>query len=147
MKHYFSRRVRAVLIIAVLLAVVLAVVTGVTGKDIPKMLVQSVMAPLRASVSRMQDQAEQLYSYMFRYEALAAENAALKEKLAQMEDDARKADSMARENDRLKDLLELKGAHEDYVTVGAYVIAWESTDWNNTITVNRGTSAGISTGM
>ena len=60
MKHYFSRRVRAVLIIAVLLAVVLAVVTGVTGKDIPKMLVQSVMAPLRASVSRMQDQAEKL---------------------------------------------------------------------------------------
>ena len=48
MKHYFSRRVRAVLIIAVLLAVVLAVVSGVTGKDIPKMLVQSVMTPLRA---------------------------------------------------------------------------------------------------
>ena len=147
MKHYFSRRVRAVLIIAVLLAVVLAVVTGVTGKDIPKMLVQSVMAPLRASVSQMQDQAEQLYSYMFRYEALAAENAALKEKLAQMEDEARKADSTARENDRLKALLGLKSQHEDYVTVDAYVIAWESSDWNNTLTVNRGTSAGISTGM
>ena len=147
MKHYFSRRVRAVLIIAVLLAVVLAVVSGVTGKDIPKMLVQSVMTPLRASVSRLQDQAEQLYSYMFRYEALAAENAALKEKLAQMEDDARKADSMARENDRYKDLLNLKGAHEDYELVDAYVIAWESTDWNNTLTVNRGTSAGIDTNM
>ena len=147
MKHYFSRRVRAVLIIAVLLAVVLAVVTGVTGKDIPKMLVQSVMTPLRASVSRMQDQAEQLYSYMFRYEALAAENAALKEKLAQMEDDARKADSFSRENDRLKALLGLKSQHADYVPVDAYVIAWESSDWNNTLTVNRGTSAGIDTGM
>ena len=32
MKHYFSRRIRAVLIIAVLLAVVLAVVSSVTGK-------------------------------------------------------------------------------------------------------------------
>lgn len=147
MKHYFSRRVRAVLVIAVLLAVVLAVVSGVTGKNIPAMVVQSIQAPLRTGVSRLRDQAEQLYGYMFRYEALAAENEALKEQLAQMEDDARKADSQARENDRLRALLELKDTHEDYVLVDAYVIAWESTDWNNTLTINRGTAAGIDAGM
>ena len=147
MKHYFSRRVRTVLVIAVLLAVILAVVSGVTGKNIPAIAVQSVMTPLRTAISRMRDQAEQLYSYMFRYEALAAENEALKERLSQMEDDARKADSVARENDRLKALLELKDAHEDYVLVDAYVIAWESTDWDNTITINRGTTAGIDAGM
>ena len=147
MKHYFSRRVRTVLVIAVLLAVVLAVVSGVTGKNIPAIAVQSVMTPLRTGVSRLRDQAEQLYSYMFKYEALAAENEALKEQLAQMEDDARKADSVARENDRLKALLELKDAHEDYELVDAYVIAWESSDWNNTITINQGTAAGINAGM
>ena len=147
MRHYFSRRIRAVLIIAVLLAVVLAVVSGVTGKNYPAMVVQGVMTPLRAAVSRMRDQAEQLYSYMFKYEALAAENAMLKEQLAQMEDDARKADSVSRENDRLRSLVALKDTHEDYVLVDAYVIAWESSDWNNTITVNRGTSGGINTGM
>ena len=147
MRHYFSRRIRTVLIIAVLLAVVLAVVSGVTGKNYPAMVVQGVMTPLRAAVSRMRDQAEQLYSYMFKYEALAAENAMLKEQLAQMEDDARKADSVSRENDRLRSLVALKDTHEDYVLVDAYVIAWESSDWNNTITVNRGTSGGINTGM
>jgi len=147
MKHYFSRRVRAVLIIAVLLAVVLAVASSVTGKNLPAIAVQSVMTPLRTAVSRMRDQAEQLYSYMFKYEALAAENAALKEQLSQMEDDARKADSQSRENDRLRALLQLKSSHEDYVMVDAYVIAWESTDWNNTITINRGTAAGIHAGM
>jgi len=147
MKHYFSRRVRAVLIIAVLLAVVLAVASSVTGKNLPAIAVQSVMTPLRTAVSRMRDRAEQLYSYMFKYEALAAENAALKEQLSQMEDDARKADSQSRENDRLRALLQLKSSHEDYVMVDAYVIAWESTDWNNTITINRGTAAGIHAGM
>ena len=101
MKHYFSRRVRTVLVIAVLLAVVLAVVSGVTGKNIPAVAVQSVMTPLRTAISRMRDQAEQLYSYMFRYEALAAENEALKERLSQMEDDARKADSVDRKSTRL----------------------------------------------
>ena len=147
MKHYFSRRVRAVLIIAVLLAVVLAVVSGVTGKNYPAMAVQSVMTPLRTAVSRMRDQAEQIYSYMFKYEALAAENAALKEQISQMEDEARKADSVSRENDRLRALVALKSTHEDYVLVDAYVIAWESSDWNNTITINRGTAAGIDAGM
>ena len=147
MKHYFSRRVRAVLIIAVLLAVALAVVSGVTGKNYPAMAVQGIMTPLRTAVSRMRDQAEQLYSYMFKYEALAAENAALKEQLAQMEDEARKADSVSRENDRLRALVQLKDTHEDYVLVDAYVIAWESSDWNNTLTINRGTSGGIDTGM
>ena len=147
MKHYFSRRVRAVLIIAVLLAVVLAVVTGVTGKDIPKMLVQSVMTPLRTSVSRLQDQAEQLYSYMFRYEALKAENEMLQEQLSQMEDDARLADSVQRENQRLRQLLQLTSTHVDYKLVDAYIIGWSSTDWNNTCTINRGTSAGIEAGM
>ncbi len=147
MKHSFSRRVRAVLIIAVLLAVVLAVVSGVTGKNIPDMLVQSALTPLRTGVSRLRDQAEQLYSYMFRYEALAAENEALKAQVAQMEDEARKADAVSRENDRLKALVELKSTHEDYELVDAYVIAKESSDWNNTLTVNRGTAAGISTNM
>ena len=147
MKHYFSRRVRAVLIIAILLAVVLAVVSGVTGKNYPAMIVQSVMTPLRTAVSRMRDQAEQIYSYMFRYEALAAENAALKEQLTQMEDDARKADALARENDNLRALVGLLGAHEDYVLVDAYVIAWDSSDWDNTLTINRGTASGIDAGM
>ena len=147
MKHYFSRRIRTVLIIAVLLAVVLAVAGSVTGKNIPSMIVQGIITPLRTAVSGMRDQAEQIYSYMFKYEALAAENAALKEQLSQMEDDARKADSIARENDRLKALVGLKEAHEDYVLVDAYVIAWESSDWNNALTINRGTAAGIGTGM
>ena len=147
MKHYFSARVRVVLLIALLLALGLTVAGSLLEMSLPEMVVKGVLTPLRTSVSQMQDQAEQLYSYMFRYEALAAENAALKEKLSQMEDDARKADSTARENDRLKALLDLKDAHEDYVLVDAYVIAWESTDWNNTLTVNRGTSAGINTNM
>ncbi|MBO5953839.1 MAG: rod shape-determining protein MreC [Oscillospiraceae bacterium] len=147
MRHYFSTRVRIVLVVAVLLAVGLAVISNLTGLNLPDMVVQGVLTPLRTGVSKLTDQAEQLYSYMFRYEALAAENAALKEKLAQMEDDARLADSVSRENDRLRDLLDLKDAHEDYELVDAYIIAWGSTDWTSTLTINRGRNAGIEEGM
>ena len=147
MRHYFSAKVRTVLVIAVLLAVGAAVISSLTGMKLPEMAVQGIMTPLRTGVSKLRDQAEQLYSYMFEYEALAAENEALKEKIAQMEDEARRADAVSRENDRLRELADLLDDHEDYVTLDAYIIAWSSGDWTNTLTVNRGSSAGVEPDM
>jgi len=146
MKHFLSTRVRVILVIAVLLAALLAVVSNLTDINLGA-TVQNVLTPLRTGVSKLKDQAEQLYSYIFNYEALLAENVALKEKIAQMEDDARVADSVSRENDRLRSLLELVNTHEDYELVDAYIIAWSSNDWSNTLTINRGTNVGIDVGM
>ncbi len=147
MRHFFTGKVRAALIIAVLLAVALGVASNLTGKDIPGMLVQGVLTPIKAGASRLTDQAEQLYSYIFRYEALEAENAALKEQLSQMEDDARLAASLSRENDRLRALLDLTSANEDYKLVDGYIISWSSNDWTSAFTINRGENVGIEAGM
>jgi len=147
MRHFFSTKVRVVLILAVVLSIALAIISNLTGLALPDMLVQGMLAPLRSGVSQLRDSAEQYYSYMFRYEALEAENAALKEELASIQADARTADSVSRENDRLRDLLQLTATHEDYKLVDAYIIAWSSVDWNSTVTINRGTNAGIKEGM
>ena len=64
-----------------------------------------------------------------------------------MEDVARQADTVSRENARLRALLDLKATHEDYVLVDAYIIGRSSTDWSNTYTINRGTSSGIQQNM
>lgn len=147
MRRILSTRVRVILVVAVLLAALLAVISNLTGFSFGEAQVQSLLAPLRTGVSKLRDQAEQVYSYIFNYEALLAENIALKEKIAQMEDDARVADALARENDRLKELLNLNTAHDDYVEVEAYIIAWGSNDWTSTLTINRGANAGIEEGM
>ncbi|MBQ8622002.1 MAG: rod shape-determining protein MreC [Oscillospiraceae bacterium] len=147
MRHYFNRRVRTVLIIALLLALILGAASSLTGKNIPGIIVQGILAPIKAGASKLTDQAEQFYSYIFRYEALEAENAALKEQIAQMEDDARVAASLSRENDRLRALLELKNANEDYELVDGYIISWSSNEWTNTFTINRGENVGIQVGM
>jgi rod shape-determining protein MreC len=147
MRHFFTTKIRIILILSVLLAIGLAVITGLTNVNLPGMLVQGIVTPLRTGVSKLTDQAEQMYGYIFHYEALAAENAALKEELSQMKDDARLADTLKRENDRLRALNELKTTHEDYVLVDAYIIAWGSNDWTSTLTINRGTNVGIEAGM
>lgn len=147
MKHFFSTRIRVVLVAALLIAVVLAVVSGLTGLSLPDMVVQGILTPIRTGVSRMTDQAEQLYSYMFRYESLAAENEALKKQLAEIEDDIRNATAITKENQQLRALLGLKERDEAYNFVDGYIIAWSSNEWSNTITINQGSSSGIQKDM
>ena len=121
MKHLFSTRVRVVLILVLLLAVALSVVSGLTGINVPDMLVQGVLTPIRSGVSKLADKAEQLYSYIFNYETLLAENEALKARIAELEENQRYADSVARENERLKALLELSNNREDFAYVDGYI--------------------------
>ena len=147
MRHLFSTKVRIILVLAVLLAAGLAVIAGVSEQSLPEVIVQGVMAPFRAAGTALTDTAEKYYSYMFRYEALEAENAALKADIAEMEDVARQADSVNRENQRLRAMLGFSESHESYNMVDAYIIGWHSTDWNNTYTINRGSNSGIDVNM
>ena len=147
MRHLFSTKVRIILVLAVLVAAALAIISGLGDQTLPGTATQILMAPIRGIGTTLTRTAEQYYSYMFRYEALAAENEALKADIAQMEDVARQADTVSRENSRLRALLDLKSAHEDYILVDAYIIGWSSTDWSNTYTINRGTNSGIQENM
>ena len=147
MKQFFSTRVRVVLIIAVLLAVLLAVISNLTGLSIPDMMVKGILTPVRTGVSKLTEKAEQMYNYMFAYESLAEENELLKEKLSKMEDDARQADIVARENDRLRQMMGLAEANPSWELVDAYIISRSSQQWSSTFTINRGSNAGIEKGL
>lgn len=147
MKHFFTTKIKVVLIIALLLAVGLAVLGNFIGTTPADTLVQGLLTPLRAGASALTGQAERFYNYIFRYEALEAENAALRQQIAEMEEAARTAGSVSRENERLRALLEMDPVEEGYTLVDAYIISWNSADWSSSFTINRGTSAGIEVGM
>lgn len=147
MRYLFTKKVKIVLVIALLLTAGLAVATNLLGTTVGDLFVKTVLTPLRAGASALTDRAEQLYDYIFKYEQLAAENAALKEELSQIEKDDLDAASIQRENDRLRELLELKKENEDYEWVDGYIISWDSNDWSHSFTINRGSNSGIDVGM
>ena len=147
MRHFFTTKVKVILILALLITAGLAVATNLLGVTVGDLFVKTVLTPLRTGASALTDRAEQLYNYVFEYEKLAAENAQLREELSQMRDDSRDAASIKRENDRLRELMNLKKAHEDYQLVDAYIITWDPNDWSKAFTINRGTSSGIDAGM
>lgn len=147
MKYFFTTKVKVVLIVAVLLTAGLAIIGNLLGKTPADKAVQGLLTPLRTGASNLTSQAERFYNYMFRYEALEAENAALKEQIAQMKENALLNDSMEREIARLKELLDLELDKEGYELVDGYIISRSSTDWTNYFTVNKGSNAGIQPGM
>ncbi len=147
MKHFFTTKVRIALIIALLLSAGLALVSGLTGITVGDLAVKGVLSPLRSGASQLTQQAQNIYSYIFHYEKIAAENEALKAQLADIQDAARDAESIKRENERLRDLLELKKNNEDYELVDGYIISRSSLDWTNSLTISKGTNSGIQAGM
>ena len=105
MKKFFNTKVKAVLALTVVLAVALALLGALgQGASLPQRIVQGIMTPLRSAMNDLTRHAEKLYSYIFRYEALEAENQALREQIAEMENDARTTDTLQRENQRLREL-------------------------------------------
>ena len=147
MRHLLTKKVKIVLIVAVLLAAGLAIASNLMGGTVGDTAVQTVLSPLRSGASAITDWVADLYDYIFKYEQLAAENESLREELSQIQEDNRDAASIKRENDRLRKLLELKEENPDYELVDGYIISRDSTDWSYSFTINRGSGSGIEEGM
>lgn len=147
MKQLFSTKLKIILVLTALVTAALSVVAGLTNRSLPDVLVQGLMTPFRSAATTLTNTVEKYYSYMFRYEALEAENQVLKKQLSEMQDTARQADATTRENERLRKLNQLETTHESYVMLDAYIIGWSSTDFTNVLTINKGSNSGITTNM
>ena len=147
MKHFMNSKVRIVLLIALVLVVAFALLTNLTDFALPQKIVQGALSPIRSGFQTLTRQAEQYYNYMFRYEALAAENAQLRARVAELEKDARSVDSLERENKNLKNMLALTQSRQDFLMMDTYVIGSSSVDWTSTLTIDRGSIDGVEVGM
>ncbi len=147
MNRGFSGRVKVLLILGVLISVVFAVTTALFGTGWLQKGVQSVLTPIRGGISAITNQIERYYNYVFSYESLAAENAYLRSRISDIEEEMRTADALERENKRLKQLLNLKEEHVDYQMVSAYIISWDSSGWKSTFSINKGSKDELAEGM
>ncbi|MEF9970860.1 MAG: rod shape-determining protein MreC [Oscillospiraceae bacterium] len=89
---------------------------------------------------------EGIYGYMFRYDELAAENEALKTKLATAENELREAKQFVRENERLRKVLELRPKHKDFKFESAMIIDRPPSNWSDTLTISKGKESDLQVG-
>lgn len=147
MKKKVSGRAKLILVLAVVVAVLTAVISGIFGTTFLGNTVQTLLTPLRSGVSSITRQFERYYDYLFGYEALEARNQYLEERINSIEEDARDADALQRENDRLRELLNLQQDNPDYQFCEAYIVSWDSSNWKSTFSIAKGTNSGLEEGM
>ena len=147
MKRRTSARVKVILAVALILAVVTAITSALFGVTWAERAVQTVLTPIRSGFSSLTRQIERYYNYIFGYEALEAKNEYLQQRINEIEDSERNAAALERENERLRELLELSKQNEDYQFCDAYIISWDSSSWKSTFTIGKGTNAGLEVGM
>ena len=147
-KKLFSSKIKTLLIVAVTLAVVTTVITAVVGgTTFSQTVFGDLLSPLRSGVAAIDRAALRYYNYIFSYESLEEENAALKQQIADLEEDIRTAQELQRENQRYEQLLEIKEANPDYIFEPAYLTAWDASTWRSTFTIGKGSKHGLQLGM
>ena len=107
---------------------------------------QTFASPLQSASSKASGATSGFFEQIWNFRSTAQQNEQLKERLTQVEQELNLARQAAAENERLKALLNLK-EQTQIQSVAARVIARDASVWFNTITINRGTSAGVAVNM
>jgi len=105
-----------------------------------------MIAPVQKVVSSAVNWFESIYGYLYKYDALMAENESLRTQLADAQQSARDGIAASEENERLRELLNLRDKHTDYVFESAKVVLWSSSNWTHSFTISKGASSGIELG-
>ena len=148
MKDFFRNNGLIILVIAVLLAALTAVgAYALQGVPSPLGNVLGVVTtPIRNGISALAGWAEGVYNYSFRYDELQAENERLKAEIAELEAAAREGEADSKENERLRELLELRPKNRSFDLESATVTARSSTNWASTLTLSKGSDQGVAAG-
>ena len=148
MKDFFHKNGVLLLVIALLLSLLVGISSALMGgtADPLSNAATTITAPVRSLVSNVLDWAEGVYNYVFRYEELNTELDTLRKQVADLEAQLRESGEAARENQQLRQLLQLQEKHQDFVFESARVTQRSTTNWESTFTLSKGSSAGVQTG-
>lgn len=148
MKDFLKNNGILILVIALLLTLITSVVSlTFRGTANPFAdLAGFISTPIRNGVQGVVTWAEGLYADAFAREEMAAQLEEYKQRVAELEEQARNGEAASRENERLRELLGLKEKRRDFVFEAATVTARGSSNWSSTLTVNKGSAAGVEAG-
>ena len=145
MKDFFSKNGIWILLVAVIVTVTMAALSAFgTGVATPLQNAAGVIsAPFRAGFSAVTNWVDDRIRFADDYDALKEENAALREKVAKLEEENRQAQADSAENKRLRELLNLRPQERNLQFESAMVVDHTSSNWTRTLTLNKGSSMGI----
>lgn len=147
-KRFFKNK--AVVVTAVIIALLLTASLLLTfvfeGSSAVHRAARVVVSPFQKGVTAVKNSVSDFFAAHTRYDALKAENDALRARIADMERTVRDAGMYKDENDSLRALLDMRQRNRDLKIETATLIAWSDTAWRSVFTLNKGSSSGFAVG-
>lgn len=144
MKQFLKNHGLWVLFAAAVIAVAMACLSYFSSTSSPLANIAGVItSPFRSAYSAVINWFGDKESYFRDYSDLKSENAKLKKKIANMEQDARQGKDDSAENTRLRKLLNLQEKHRSFKFEDATITERSSSNWTSTLTLNCGTNRGV----
>ena len=148
MKEYLRKNGIRIGIIVAAVAVIIGFGAAARGGEIGFLQNATgvLEAPIKKVLSSTVNWFDTIYGYLYKYDALQAENESLRSQLADAQQSARDGIAASEENTRLRKLLELREKHTDYEMESAKVVLWSSSNWSSSFTISKGENSGIEIG-
>lgn len=145
MKDFFRHNGILLLIVAILLALVTAVVSLLLGgvADPLSNLAGIITTPVRNGISAVTNWTEERYNDAFQREQMKQENEELKKRVAELEEQERQAEAALQENERLRNLLDLRPSNRSFDLESAMVTARSTSNWESTLTISKGSAQDV----
>lgn len=135
-----------VIVFAVVLIIALGSAARSGGISFAQNVTGIVKAPMQKVLSSTVNWFDSIYGYLYEYDSLLAENESLRTQLAEAQQSARDGIAASEENTRLRELLNLREKHTDYVMESCKVVLWSTSNWSSSFTISKGRSSGIEEG-
>ena len=135
------------LAIATTVAVLLSVMTyfSTTSAVMPN-IAGIIAQPFRSASAAISETVGKWNGYLTGYDALKAENEALKKRIAEMEADNRQAVADREENARPRALADLREQRRELSFESARILVQDASNWSSMLTINKGTIHEIEVG-
>lgn len=144
MRNIITTRVLAVILLIAAACLGLAAYTGAAGQDSPvSAAVGTALAPLQKGLSTISGKVEHVIAHYQNYDTMEAENAELRKKVAELEQQVRDAQIAVDENEQLRVLTGLVKNNPSFRYDMAEVIAHSPGQWTTTISIDKGTMDGV----
>ena len=148
LKNFLKQHGLWVLFAAAVLSVAMAVMSVLSANASPLANLTGILvSPFRAGYTAVANWFNDLQNYYKDTTDLQAENAALRQQIAKMEETIRQAEADVEENKKFRELMNLTRQRRDLTDFEAAMITEHAvTNWTSSLTLNKGTSLGIEVG-
>lgn len=147
MKNFFQKNGIMMLAAVTVVAVLLCVASALSSQTGFLQNAGGVIAsPFRAVGSAVSGWFSSISQRFEDVEALQQENADLKKENAELQRQLDQAKIDSEENQRLRNLLNLRQQRRDFTFESAVIVDRSTSNWSRVMTLNKGTSSGIAVG-